>query len=127
MNMRLFFLLVKGGTILLNNRGFTLLEVLVASSIVLMLITTILPISSLLEQERVVLSERRALASKLHDALQPFLWNDQHLPFNYSDKINEVDVTFYFVYEGDDVKGCVNWENARDKIETICLYGFRKR
>lgn len=123
--MQLSFPLVKGGTALLNNKGFTILEAIVASSIILMLITTILPISSLLERERAVLSERRELGSILHDRLQPVLWNDLDLPFGYAETIHAVDVTFHFTYDGEYVKGCGTWENARGKSETICLYGFR--
>lgn len=90
-----------------------------------MLITTILPITSLLEKERIVLSERRMLSSKLHDELQPLLWNDLQLPLNYSEVIHSIDVTLNFAHEGQYIKGCVNWENARQKSETICLYGLR--
>jgi len=120
-----FFLSVKGGIILSNNNGFTLLEVLIAMSIIFMLMTTIIPITSLLERERTVLSERRMFSSKLHDELQPFLWNDLQLPSSHSDVINLINVTFSFTYEGQYIKGCVNWENARKKSETICLYGLR--
>src|SRR5690625_4694086 len=83
-NMRLSFRLAKGGTMLLNNKGFSLVEVIVASSMIMMIIMTILPIGSLLERERAVLSERRTINLKLHDELQPFLWDDQQLPFSYS-------------------------------------------
>lgn len=110
---------------LLNNRGFTLVEVIVASSMLVMIMMTILPISSLIEREKAVLSERRILSSKLHDELQPFLWNDQPLPARYSSKFNLIDVYFRFTFDGDYVKGCASWENARGKSETICLYGYR--
>ncbi len=125
MNIQLSFLLVKGGIILSNSRGFTLLEVLVASSIVFTLLTTIIPIASLLEQERVVERERLTFSARLHDELQSFLWNDLQLPLSYSDVIHLIDVTFNFTHEGEYIKGCVNWENARKKSETICLYGLR--
>jgi len=119
--------LAKGGIELLNSRGFTLLEVLIASSIILMLISIIVPITSLLEQERTVLKERRAFSARLHDELQPFLWNDLELPISYSSVNNLVDITFRFTHESEYIKGCVSWENAREKNETICLYGFRSK
>ena len=78
----------------MNSRGFTLLEVLIASSIIMMLISIIVPITSLLEQERTVLNERRAFSARLHDELQPFLWNDLELPISYSSVNNLVDITF---------------------------------
>lgn len=90
-----------------------------------MLMTTMIPIISLLEQERTVLSERRTFSAKLHDELQAFLWNDLQLPSSYLVEIDLIDVTFSFTYEEQFIKGCVNWENARKKSETICLYGLR--
>lgn len=110
---------------LLNNNGFTLIEVLIGSSIIFMLITTILPIGSLLEQEKTVLSQRRILSAKLHDELQPFLWEGLQVPVTYSNVVGLLDVTFNFSYDGEYIKGCVNWENARGKNETICLYGYQ--
>lgn len=125
MSIQLSFHLGKGGIILSNIKGFYLLEVLVASSIIFMLIATTIPIATLLERERIVLSERRIFSARLHDELQPFLWHDIELPIRYSDVIHVVDVTFNFTREGEYIKGCVHWENARKKSETICLYGFK--
>ena len=110
---------------LLNSRGFTLVEVILASSMIMVIIMTIVPMGSLLEREKAVLSERRILSLKLHDELQPFLWNDQPLPARYSSKFNLIDVHFRFTFDGDYVKGCVSWKNARGKSETICLYGYK--
>src|SRR5690625_5779561 len=104
MSMRLFFLLVKGGIMLLNSKGFTLVEVILASSMIMVIIMTIVPMGSLLEREKAVLSERRILSLKLHDELQPFLWNDQPLPARYSSKFNFIDVHFHFTFDGEDRK-----------------------
>lgn len=123
--MQLSFLLVKGGIILLNDKGFTLLEVIVASTIIMMVVTTIIPISSLLEQQKMILSERRAHSSMLHDELQAILWNNEQLPQRFTNKIQFIDVNFYFTAEGEYVKGCAKWKNAKGKSETICLYGYR--
>ena len=110
---------------LLNSKGFTLVEVILASSMIMVIIMTIVPMGSLLEREKAVLSERRILSLKLHDELQPFLWNDQPLPARYSSKFNFIDVHFHFTFDGDYVKGCVSWKNARGKSETICLYVYK--
>lgn len=109
----------------MNNKGFTLIEVLVATSIIFMLLTTILPISLLLEKERIVLSERRMLAAHLHDELQQYLWNDLDLPKYYSTIVNQIEVSYNFAIEERLIKGCVTWENARKTDETICFYGYK--
>lgn len=89
-----------------------------------MLMTTIIPIGSLIERERTVLSEKRTFSAKLHDELQLYLWNERSLPSSYSKTFDSIDVTFNFTNEGKYMKGCVEWENARKKPETICLYGY---
>lgn len=125
MTIQLFFRLVKGGIILPRINGFTLIEVLIAASIIFLLISTILPISFLIEQERTVLSERRVLTAKLHDELQPFLWSNLEIPSSYSKRFDLIDVTLNFTYEEQYIKGCADWENARKKSERICLYGYQ--
>src|SRR5690625_4526280 len=69
--------LEKGDAILSQNHGFTLVEVLVVSSTILMMVTTLLPISLLLYQERLVFSDHRTIHSQFHDELHAFLWTYQ--------------------------------------------------
>ncbi|HLS60613.1 MAG TPA: type II secretion system protein [Virgibacillus sp.] len=107
-----------------KNNGFTLVEVLVASSIILMMVTTLLPISLLLYQERLVLSDQRTIHSQLHDELQAFLWTDQlALPVTYFKDVHSIHLHFRFERKGDLIKGCVQWENARRANEEFCIYG----
>src|SRR5699024_8409295 len=54
-----------------NNKAFTLIEVLVGSSILFIIIITIVPINSLLESERNLLSDRYDYTKK------------RHYPFNF--------------------------------------------
>lgn len=107
-----------------NNKGFTIVEVLVAASMILTLMTVVIPISVLLEKERTVLSDRRTFMNQLHDELQPYLWNDLTLPVSYSAFIDQTEVKFDFMKEKHVIKGCATWENARRKREKICLYGY---
>lgn len=121
----LFFHPEKEGAISLNNKGFSLIETLVASSVIFILIATIVPITSLLNNEREILIERRLAASKLHDEFQPIIWNNHgNLPLSYKSTINSMSVLFSFTFENDLIKGCVKWKNAKDQPDSICLYGF---
>lgn len=108
-----------------KNNGFSVVEVLVSASVILMLMTTIIPVTSLLEKERTVLGDRRIFVNRLHDELQPFLWSDLSFPATYLILINQTDVTFNFTRKENYVKGCATWENARKKRETFCLYGYK--
>ncbi len=70
---KLYFHLGEEEDIFVNNhKGFTLLEVLVATTIIFMLITTMVPLTTLLTKERKLASENLILANMLHDELQPF-------------------------------------------------------
>ena len=109
-----------------KNEGFTLIEVLVAMSILMMLVATIIPIDLLVKQERKILQNRRAISMKLHDELQAIVWNKQALE-NTQFKIGSRSVELNFVSNHPLVKGCANWENEKKRREKICLYGFQEK
>lgn len=123
----LFVLLVKAGAISLKKpNGFTLIETIIAVSILMSVIMTIAPIISTILTEQSILSDRRALAYALHDELQLYLWTDsKELPDTYRQNIHSKEVTFQFTKEDNYVKGCVNWENVKQKNESLCLYGLQ--
>ncbi len=108
-----------------NSKGFSLIEVLVAASIVFTLVLTTIPITSLLMQEREVLSERRLISSRLHDELQQFLWQgDVSPPASFTRTVNKASASFHFSAEGKFIRGCAEWKNARKQKDKICLYGI---
>lgn len=107
-----------------NNKGFTLIEVLISASMILTLMAVVFPISTMLEKERIVLSDRRTFMNQLHDEFQPYLWNDLPLPMSYSTFTDQTEVTFEFMKDKDFIKGCAIWESARKKREKVCLYGY---
>jgi len=89
------------------------------------IITTIVPIISVLLTEQRVLSDRRVISSALHDELQVYLWeNSRKIPDTFKKEINKKEATFHFTHESDFVKGCVNWENGKQNKETFCVYGL---
>lgn len=92
------------------------------------MITTLLPITLLLYQERLVLSDQRMIHSQLHDELQPFLWTDQiALPVTYYREVDSIQLHFSFEQNKEFIKGCVQWENARKTNEKYCLYGASEK
>jgi len=110
-----------------KNNGFSLIEVLVAFSMVIMLVFTILPIITLIRQEEVILSDRRHISNRLHDELQPILWNADPLNYTYTQSIRSYSVEFIFENEDQYIKGCAYWKNIKDREEKICLYGFKEK
>ncbi|WP_188453665.1 type II secretion system protein [Virgibacillus oceani] len=108
-----------------NNKGFTLIEVLVAFSIIFMIATTLVPIATTLNTELEVLSQRRMLTNRLHDELQDYLWDSEPaIPKTYTERINKKEVLFHFNLENRLIKGCAEWQNVKQSIEKYCLYGY---
>lgn len=111
-----------------NNKGMTLIEVLIASSIIIMLISTIIPISTLLLKERNVLNERQIFIAYLHDELQTVLFEEEGvLPQKSQKEVKQRMVTLSFVRDDQLIKGCIQWENVKKIKEKHCLYGKRKK
>ena len=119
--MSAYFHSEREEVILSNNKGFILIEMLIGFSIIVSVITTIIPMSVLIEKERKVLSDRRFYASLLHDELQHYLWH-------HSTSSQLIDgITINFTQEGHFVRGCIVWENVKQTTDEICLYGLSKR
>lgn len=109
-----------------NNNGFTLIEVLVATSIILMLVATIVPVSTLVQVEKKILFDRRIILLALHDDLQETIWGDRKIE-NKQQNINHHIVEIYYSVDNKLIKGCASWENEKKKEETVCLYGYREK
>ncbi|WP_164216103.1 hypothetical protein [Virgibacillus sp. YIM 98842] len=111
-----------------KSNGFTFIETLIAASLLLTAVTTVVPIISLMHTEREVLSERRAISLELHDELQQFLWTEEApVPSDYLKINDKKEVRYTFQYENEFVKGCAEWQNAKKIHESFCLYGLPKR
>ncbi|MGM8213492.1 prepilin-type N-terminal cleavage/methylation domain-containing protein [Virgibacillus sp. W0430] len=113
----------------MNNKGFTLSEVLIAFSLILIVIATVIPISSLLKSEQKILKDRRAIVFLLHDELQPYLWNSTtDLPITYIKTINNNKIHVHFNHVSENtIKGCAVWENAKQKEERFCVHGYPEK
>lgn len=106
--------------------GFTLIEVLVAMSIIFVLVATIIPIDIVLKQGRKTLQDKREITLHLHDTLLHYISTSELINVSTTETINGTFVTIHFTEENEYIKGCATWENARDKHEQICLYGLRQ-
>ena len=116
--------------ILRDNKGFTLIEVLITVSILLGVVITVIPLLQLLILEGETLTDRRYMNQELFDELQPFLWSpgrplpqSQHTTF----QSNGMKAVYHFTQERELIKGCVEWTNVKEKRETICLYGVPRK
>ncbi|MFD1363066.1 prepilin-type N-terminal cleavage/methylation domain-containing protein [Lentibacillus salinarum] len=108
-----------------NSKGFSLIESLAAVSLLMMIIATIIPASSLLLNEREVLQQKRHMIHQLHLELQPFLREStKAVPNDFSKIVNGSEATFRFVAEDNLLKGCVIWDNDRNRTDQFCLYGY---
>lgn len=108
-----------------NNNGFTIVEALIGAGIIFTAATSILPLSSLINQEEEILHQHRTYANLLHDELQRMLWEEDspRLPFHFTKTDHGTSLDFQFTKEDHLTKGCVEWENVKKEQETICLYG----
>ncbi|WP_072887688.1 type II secretion system protein [Ornithinibacillus halophilus] len=105
--------------------GFSLIEVLIASSIVFMVAITLVPLISTLNAEREALSIKRLVANELHDQLQLQLWNLETVT-QFKREFNNFEVHFSFYEEKGSIKGCAKWINVKQKEENLCIYGLPK-
>ncbi|GAB3791359.1 hypothetical protein [Virgibacillus kimchii] len=111
-----------------KSNGFSFIEILIAASLLMTFVSIIVPIISLVQTEREVLSERRNFTLKLHDELQSFLWmDDTALPSNFAETLQQKEIEFSFKSENGFVKGCAEWQNAKKENESFCLYGYPKK
>ncbi|MGJ9456959.1 type II secretion system protein [Oceanobacillus sp. CF4.6] len=109
-----------------KNSGFTLIEVLIAASILFTTVSTFMPLILIVDAEQKVLSDRRNLASILHDELQHVIWDTPgELPLKFTETLNSIQVRFEFNMEQEFIKGCVAWNNAKQREERLCLYGLQ--
>lgn len=110
---------------LLNNRGFTVTEVLVALTALMLLATVLIPLSTIITNEREVLSQKRHITYQLHDELHNVIHNQKSIE-TFHKRFRTVEVKFEFTeLDSSLVKGCARWENLMNRSEEVCLYGIQ--
>lgn len=102
-----------------------MIEVIVAASIFFSAIVIFIPITSQMQLEKNVLSERRDIAFHLQAELQQYIWTDNHsLPTTFTSHQDGKQFEFQFIEENKFIKGCVQWENAKEIEESFCLHAL---
>lgn len=108
---------------LIRKNGYSIIEVIVASSLFLSTVAIFVPILSQLQMEKNILNERRIAAFQLQEELQQYIWKEESLlPAAYSTDISGRALRFQFTEIDQLIKGCVEWQNAKQNNETFCLY-----
>jgi len=111
--------------LLTNKSGFIFLETLIAFTIVLISVSLILPTTVFIATERQKLSDRQMIITKLHDIIQPYIYQEQlNDPKTLTEHINGKAVQLTMSLEGKYIKGCAKWTDVKKKPQTFCLYAF---
>lgn len=101
-----------------------MIEVLVAFSILMMLIVTVVPISVQIKKEQQKLSDRITVVATLYDELQQVIWHNSELTQTFTRPYKNRQLTFRFRPVNDLLQGCVEWTNVNFEKEKSCLYGY---
>lgn len=111
-----------------KNDGFTVIEVFIAASIFFSTVLIFVPILNNIENEKIILSDRRMIINTLQENFQYYLWETGYeLPEESLEIINGISTQFQFQKVDEYIKGCVNWKNAKQRNEEFCLYGLTER
>ncbi|GGP12753.1 hypothetical protein [Oceanobacillus neutriphilus] len=107
-----------------KDKGFTLFETLIASLLLFSMLTILLPLLTLLAKEQYSNMERLKITSKLHDELQEALVGTVSYPSEYTITPYRTSAEFSFALDGEYLKGCAEWTNAKQQTEKKCLYAI---
>lgn len=104
-----------------NEFGFSFIEVLITSSLAILMLIIILPLFLFIEEERKILSDRLDIANYLFNEFTS-LPDDTSNIEDYEEKINHQIV--HIVFEQDDLhlKICAHWVNSQKREEDLCFY-----
>src|SRR5690625_962534 len=126
-NTRLFFHSEKVGVISLKSNGFTLIEVLIAASILFIVTSIVMPASLLLHQERLIMRDQRMISAMLHDEIQMFIDTDEpNKQFKYEKQAHNKTLQFEFRIKDNFINACVMWTNVKEDEETLCYDAYQK-
>lgn len=110
-----------------KKNGFSMIEVLVASSLFFHFLVIFIPIQMDIEFAKQQLNDRRFAAQELHAQLQALIYSSEtSLPPSFELTQNENSFLYTFTPEGHYIKGCVEWVHDKQPKESICLFGIHQ-
>lgn len=112
---------------LIKDNGFAWIETMMILQVLVIVALTIIPIFSILTQEKLIITERTIVMMKLHDELQRAIYEGELERNRFTESIDQRIVHFTFDYEHELIKGCAIWENAKNRDEQFCLYGMAEQ
>src|SRR5699024_6478749 len=104
---------------LLNNKGTSMIQTLIAFTIIIMLVMTITPSVVIIKKEQNVLKQRFKNMHLLHDILIKEL-NEEVSDNKISKDLN---LKYTINYQDEMVQVCGNWSNIKNIREYMCYYG----
>src|SRR5699024_6722996 len=104
---------------LLNNKGTSMIQTLIAFTIIIMLVMTITPSVVIIKKEQNVLKQRFKNMHLLHDILIKEL-NEEVSDNKISKDLN---LKYTINYQDELVQVCGNWINIKNIRENRCYYG----
>lgn len=106
----------------LKYNGFTLIETLMAVTVLFLSLLLIVPSFVLVQQERKMLYTEIDMIDSLRSELNDPNSQDMQLPYEMSITLSGNDAHFHFTKDGNFKKGCAKWETNQSKEKTFCLY-----
>lgn len=111
----------------MKSNGFTLIEVLIAASILFIVTSIVMPASLLLHQERLIMRDQRMISAMLHDEIQMFIDTDEpNKQFKYEKQAHNKTLQFEFRIKDNFINACVMWTNVKEDEETLCYDAYQK-
>ena len=110
---------------ILNETGFSLLQTMVAYSIVMIITLSIVPGIYTLKKENKLLDFKISIINSLHDHLIEELTNDYLVIMKKEIVIDKVPVEIKYKDEANFLRVCAEWTSIKNVNETRCLYGKR--
>lgn len=111
----------------INQKGFSMIEMLMAWSLMMLLVGTALPIQQLLQVEKQVLKNRHTVQMALHHQLTEQLTADVPEMADTNIQIGHQDVQISYEEKVNYLEGCARWANEKKQNEKVCLYGIRPK
>ena len=108
-----------------NNKGFTLMEVLLTTTLFLSMLFTISPISIQIYKERQILNEEHFIMHTLYNELRTTVLTNTFTDSKTTHhSFRNTNFSIYYQQEELLIKGCASWNNSRNITKEVCFYAY---